>query len=81
MKIAREYGRVTAKEINRYDKEKRREYTVYLPQFELIEYDPTNGETISEKFVCISKEDGIVECDSELDALKFAINYRDNLNV
>jgi hypothetical protein len=83
--IERDKGRVTAFQLNRYIREKNTIKTVYLPQFELIEYDSASGDVIgTPHFVCFQDENtisGCVEFDNEVDALKNAVELRDKLNV
>jgi hypothetical protein len=80
--IDKEYGKVTAMKIQRLNEDTKTLETVYFPQFEVIKYKPSTGNTISETFVCISDDktqSGVVECDTELEALQIAMKFRDNL--
>lgn len=85
MTLAKESGRISALRLERYIEENRKLETVFLPQFELIEYEPNTGNTVNSRFVTIhddtnSSKSGSVECNTELEALQYALEYRDNLN-
>jgi len=77
-----EYARVTALKIQRYNEKTKKLDIVYLPQFELIKFRCDNGKTIKQTFLCIqdkNRKGEVMEFDSEIEALKFAIEYRDKL--
>jgi hypothetical protein len=82
--IEQEKGRVTAFKLERYIREENTCETVFLPQFELIKFDISIGDVISKNFVCFSDKStksGVAEFYNELDALKYALEHRDNLIV
>ena len=80
--VAQDYGRVTAMRISRMNLNDKSLESVWLPQFELIKYRSSSGKTVSETFVCITdntNKSGVVEFKSEMEALQFAVDYRDKL--
>lgn len=82
MEFGKESGRVSAMKLTRFLRDKKEEETVYIPQFEYITYKPSTGETIESKFLCIVDKNnvsGLSEFKDEIDALKFAIKYRNSL--
>jgi hypothetical protein len=81
---SREKGRVTAEKIGRYDKKLDTVIDIYLAQFEIVTYNDATGNVTNSSFVCISDKDtesGLAEFKCEMEAIKFAMNYRDNLNL
>jgi hypothetical protein len=70
-KTEKEYGRVSALQVNRFNFESGSEVSVYVPQIEISEYYPSSGKSKRESFYCITN--------TELEALQYAIKSRDNI--
>ena len=75
-----EYGRVSALKIGKFNEDLGKIKYTYMPQIEIVEYRDDNGETVSQKFVCLSCDKETVKFDKEIDALQYAIKTRNEIN-
>ena len=78
--ISKEYGRVSALKNTKWNKSNDSIEIVYLPQIEIIEYCESSGNIKKQYFVVISYNSNIVDFKSEIAALNYAIEARDDFN-
>jgi len=79
--VCREFERVSALKNTKWNKEKDELETIYIPQVELVEYYESSGKIKFKNFIGVSTGTNIVEFETEIEAIQYAIQARNNFNM